>query len=58
MPLLAMPSMPIGQVKLESCSAPMPSRRKRERKRADLLAEPIRPSHPASPRARISRQSS
>src|SRR5271167_4044436 len=56
--LLAMPSMPMGHFKRDSCSPLMPSRSNRDRKRADLLAEPIRPNQRASPRRRIRRHSS
>jgi hypothetical protein len=56
--LLAIPGMPIGQVRALSVSLLMPSRSMRERKRADLLAEPMSPNQDESPRLRIERHNS
>ena len=56
--LLAIPGMPIGHVRALRVSRLMPSRSRRERKRADLLAEPMSPNQDESPRLRMERHNS
>src|SRR5579862_2604003 len=53
--LLIIPETPIGQVRP---AGSMPSRRSRARKRAALLADPIRPTQAASPRLNIEQHNS
>ena len=56
--LLSIPEMPMGQVRALWVSRLMPSRSRRDRKRAALLAEPISPSQDESPRQRMERHNS